>query len=379
VLPKGRIKGGMTISIDYNYVPFSPHQSPYCPSDPETYELLSSVLENVVRIYHPRFIHIGHDEVIRRNTDRRCLQRGLSKTELAAEDLNWWYKKLKALDPNITIMVWDDMLRQSDEKGELISLIPKDIVICPWVYKVSEDDQREIVERLDWFLGKWHRPTIGTASGYFPLNAVMWSEALRKHADMTENLGMMFSHWGEHMWLWSSLPFTADCMWSASRPDGRHLRTLIDCDESLRAFDLRAPLEFSLQKEELAARINAGENRLDELKDAMLKVENRLLVERMPGFGGTDNPIHEAIVGQGRRIIKCYEAMILARRLQVSASPDSVRRYFYLLNELMPERASEWTEAMSRFVDGGPLPDPKAVFGVDLSPATANRADSEAQ
>ena len=177
---------------------------------------------------------------------------------------------------------------------------------------------------------------------------------------------MMFTHWGESLWLWSSLPFAADCMWSSSRPDGKHLRTLIDCDESLRQFTMRAPLEYALQREEMAKRINAGENKLDEMRSAMLTVENRLLAERMPGLGGTDNPIQESIVGQGRRIIKYYEAMTLARRLPKAGSPDLARRYFYLLNELMPERKQEWEVALKRFLDSGSLPDTKSVFGVEI-------------
>ena len=368
ILPDGRLKPGTKLSLDYNYVPFSPHQSPYCPSDPATYKLLHSVLSNMVKIYHPRFIHIGHDEVIRRNTDRRCIRRGLDRATLAAEDLNWWYKTLKTLDPTITIMIWDDMVRKSDENGRLLSMLPDDIIICPWHYHATNDARKVIADRVQWFIGERHRPTIGTASGYFPMNTVIGNEELAKYEGAKENLGMMFTHWGESIWLWSSLPYTADCMWSSSRPNSNQMRLLISCDESLRQFALRPSLDVPLQMNSFANSINAGDNKLDALKNALAKAETRILADRMPGFGGTDNPIFESIIGQGRRIVKYYEAMRLARRLPLTKDANSARRYFTLLKELMPERSDEWTKALAAYLGNGSLPDTKSVFGVEILP-----------
>lgn len=371
VLPDGKLKAGMIVSLDYNYVPYSPHQSPYCPSEPRTYEILAEVLKNVVEIYHPRFIHIGHDEVIRRNSDRRCIERNMSRVELAAEDLKWWHSTIKKLDPEITIMMWDDMMRHNVDNGELLDKIPQDIIICPWVYYQGKVARTAIAERLDWFLGQNHRTIIGTASGYFLGNTLLWRDELERYSGDPKNLGFMFSHWGESPALWGTLPFTANYMWSSNRPSAEHYAALNRIESGMGKFGLRGALEFSIQRQGMAKKINAGENRLGEIRAFLRTHEPSVLGGLVKGIETLDNPFPEALLAQSHRLADYYEAMLLARKLQSKPEPQAAERYFALLEKLEPTRKAEWNEARKKYASDKKIPSSETVFGVEILPEPA--------
>jgi hypothetical protein len=77
----GRITDGQEVLVSYDYVPLSKSQSPSCPSDRRTYDIVDQTLTHTIRRFRPKYIHIGHDEVIRVGTCSRCQKRGLSKTD----------------------------------------------------------------------------------------------------------------------------------------------------------------------------------------------------------------------------------------------------------------------------------------------------------
>lgn len=214
-----RIKDSQQVLTSYNYMTYTSHQSPYCPSEPDTYKIVDSTLANVVKLYKPRYIHIGHDEVIHKRRDSRCLQSGKSLEELMGQDIQHWYKKIKSLDPNIEIMIWDDLLRKEKYKGEIIKWVPTDVIICPWYYHIRPNSPQAIDGRMSWFVKDTGRPTIGTTSGYWPGNIMAWRDSVEKYSRYSNNLGLMFSHWGESQMLWSSLPFAAEYMWSRAKPN----------------------------------------------------------------------------------------------------------------------------------------------------------------
>ena len=124
-----------------------------------------------------------------------------------------------------------------------------------------------------------------------------------------------------------------------------------------------------MQLEEFAKSVNHGENKLAELHNAVNDAEMRLQARQLPGFPGTSNPFPEAILSQGRRLAKYYEAMLLARKLPVTKDTMDALRYFALLEELEPRRIAEWNEARARFAADKSLPDTKAVFGREILPA----------
>ncbi len=309
-LPGGRIAINAEVTADYDYVPYSPHQSPYCPSEPETYAILRETLENAVKIYDPAFIHIGHDEVIRRNTCSRCLARQLDKAELAGEDLRWWYDTIRQQNPAIQIMVWDDIFREAAGGGELLAYLPEDVIVCPWFYHADAEARNYIRGLLKWFLVQHRRPSIGTASGYFPENAVIWRDELRPYRDDPKYWGMMFSHWGESMRLWGSLPLAAEFMWSAERPGPEALAALLAAEYAFGAYGFRPALEYSLQRESMAQAVANGNTDVNALRQLVRDRREAILARRHPAFRDAVNPFPEVAAAQMERLADGYAALV---------------------------------------------------------------------
>lgn len=122
----------------------------YDPRDERVYELVFDYLEEVIRIFEPSAIHIGHDEVagLTRSSAERWLgaQESPLPKELFVADvkrLNSWIEQR-----GIATWMWGDMLLSPtdlpDMKPELLNGIdgyssilddiPPNIVICDWQY-----------------------------------------------------------------------------------------------------------------------------------------------------------------------------------------------------------------------------------------------------
>ena len=91
-----------------------PYPDTYCPSNPKSYEILFDVLDEVIEVFEPRRINIGHDEYYLSALCPRC--RGKSPSDLYSGDV----KKIKDyLDSKgISVMMWGEKLcKARNEKG----------------------------------------------------------------------------------------------------------------------------------------------------------------------------------------------------------------------------------------------------------------------
>lgn len=62
-----------------------PYPDTYCPSNPKTYEILFDVLEEVIEVFHPKHINIGHDEYYSIGLCELCKERDAA--DIFAEDV----------------------------------------------------------------------------------------------------------------------------------------------------------------------------------------------------------------------------------------------------------------------------------------------------
>ena len=83
-----------------------PYADTYCPSNPRSYEVLFDVLEDVITVFEPNIINIGHDEYYSIGICDKC--KGKSGAELFAGDIQKIYDFLKAR--NIKTVIWGDKL-----------------------------------------------------------------------------------------------------------------------------------------------------------------------------------------------------------------------------------------------------------------------------
>lgn len=127
----------------------------YNPNRGEVYQIVFSILDEIIADIHPKTVHIGHDEVF-----------GIvygSKKQLSGHEEVLSYQSFLndinkinnfLLDKNIEVMMWGDMLVSAKEyprmdslplhgylwRDGLLNKVPKNIIICDWHYF---DDQAE--------------------------------------------------------------------------------------------------------------------------------------------------------------------------------------------------------------------------------------------
>ena len=119
----------------------------YCPTNPRTYDFIFSVYQEALDLFHPRYFHIGHDEVNTNQGSRfpyRSLSSGKTENELILGDIlklhEWFTSK------DVKVMMWGDMFlhdseapdaafaKTPQEAKELRAQLPKDITITDWHY-----------------------------------------------------------------------------------------------------------------------------------------------------------------------------------------------------------------------------------------------------
>ena len=131
----------------------------YCPSNPQSYELLFDVYDEYIDVIHPRMVHVGKDEWrMEVNVCPRC--KGKDYRELFVQDVTRIYHYLKSR--GVKMGFWGDHLLENvrgkgfrtwkDRNGEyhipgaitpeqVRNEIPKDILIFNWFYGDPRNDR----------------------------------------------------------------------------------------------------------------------------------------------------------------------------------------------------------------------------------------------
>ena len=168
----------------------------YCPNHPDTYPLVFDILEEVIEVFEPRKINIGHDETYSIGVCPRCKR--TPAHVLYANDV----KKIHAFlaEHGIETMMWGEKLLNAHVGKEAIGgaghgkglakvpalypcrdLIPRDITILHWYYVFNPDYDKIYHER-------------GLKTVFGNLNALSvkdWDERIKRGI-----LGGFVSNWG---------------------------------------------------------------------------------------------------------------------------------------------------------------------------------------
>lgn len=158
-IPQGSIEENEEVLISYDYIinrstDWAAWSVPYCPSSSRTYEIMTAALQNTIEALSPNLISLAHDEIIGMNRDSRCRKRNLTNAQLLADDINKLYAIIKEQNPDIKLLLWDDMFNPwhngGNEKYQVpfggisgktagaLDLIPKDIIIMLWWYEAND-------------------------------------------------------------------------------------------------------------------------------------------------------------------------------------------------------------------------------------------------
>jgi hypothetical protein len=157
----------------------------YNPLNPRVYQVLFPILDEAVRLFQPRYLHIGHDEV-RNVVPFPWSEEGkrLGFGELFVRDVLELYRFLQAR--GVGTMMWGDVLLTHDF-APLVERLPRDIVMVDWQYQEATR-----YPSLGRFI-QWGFPTIA-ATWWKPQNIVGFT----REGERQGALGMLRTTWTGH-------------------------------------------------------------------------------------------------------------------------------------------------------------------------------------
>ncbi len=127
----------------------------YCPNHPDTYPLVFDVLEEILDVFHPTLVHIGHDEFYTMALCPRC--KNTKPHDLFVKDVTtihdwlkergirtamWSDKMIPAVSPTgrtfggagNAALYWPEDPYYVPETYYCQYLLPRDILMCHWLY-----------------------------------------------------------------------------------------------------------------------------------------------------------------------------------------------------------------------------------------------------
>lgn len=139
-----------------------PWPDTYCPSHPRTYELLFDAMDEVLEVFQPSILHIGHDELMHIGHCPRCREK--SGHDLLAGDITRIHDFLA--DRGVETLMWGDKLmpmmwggmpRKEVEKAtgrvwsmpathKAIDRIPKDVIIFDWFWSYGQEAEQKDID-----------------------------------------------------------------------------------------------------------------------------------------------------------------------------------------------------------------------------------------
>ena len=154
-----------------------------CPSNPLTYEVLFDVMAEVIEVFAPRIMHIGHDEVYHMGLCPRC--QGKAAADLLADEIMQIYNFLAP--QGVRLAMWGDKLLPFEAGGQggveiihthpttgeqtifpetyqAIAQLPRDILMSEWL---GNSDPRAI----DFFIKQGFEVCCGNFGGNFEAHA----------------------------------------------------------------------------------------------------------------------------------------------------------------------------------------------------------------
>ncbi|MBE5775139.1 MAG: hypothetical protein E7337_14635 [Clostridiales bacterium] len=185
-----------------------PYPDAYCPNHPGIYPLVFDLMDEVIEVFDPEIIHIGHDEYYSIGVCPRC--QGKTGEEIYAGDVTRIHDYLA--EKGIKTMIWAEKLLDAvtpqgiryggsekvvrDETGNItffrlatwkaIDMIPKDVVCMHWYWGIGDD-----------FDEKFHERGLPMVYGNFDaLSIIDWEKRIA-----AGGMGGGPSHWSSLEWL----------------------------------------------------------------------------------------------------------------------------------------------------------------------------------
>ncbi len=198
----GRIPANAPVYMNADLVDMRTHRfAKACPSEEKVYEKFSRDVARVVALFHPRKIHVNHDEIGVINSDSRCRKRGLTDVELVAYQINRMRDVIKSVDANVDMIMWADAVNPYHNAGKknlerTCDLLYRDIIMAHWYYDADDYEQVDLL-RLGskFFLERGFR-MYGCPWDDLS-NHKTWENVLADYQSDPQLLGLMSTQWGD--------------------------------------------------------------------------------------------------------------------------------------------------------------------------------------
>lgn len=146
-----------------------PYPDTYCPSNPETYELLFDIIDEVIDVFRPKTINMGHDEYYSIGLCDKCKNRVAD--DIFADDIKIIHDYLSS--KGVLMMIWSEKLLNAigkkgqtwggarvifkDRNGDFCNEIPptymavdkisRDIICMHWYWGIRVGFDQEFISR----------------------------------------------------------------------------------------------------------------------------------------------------------------------------------------------------------------------------------------
>lgn len=236
--------------------PYDPFPDVYCPSNPDSYRLVFDVMDEVIDVFEPRVVHIGHDEYYSIGLCDRC--KGKDPAQIYADDITKIHDYLA--ERGIRTMYWSEKVLNAIAKDghhyggsdqthqcsrgttchvpatyHAIDLIPKDCLALNWYWSVVDKGDEEFHKRgMTMLFGNWS-----------PIGILRWQQRVDAGA-----LGGAPSHWTtlseptlQYNGVFTELVFGAHLQWIRGYEPDQYASLLAETAEELYAYKNRDTLK----------------------------------------------------------------------------------------------------------------------------------------
>lgn len=188
--------------------------SQYCPSNPQAVKLVHDMIEAQIAIFHPKYFHIGLDEVSDGPFATCPICSKKNSVTLYRDAVLTLCDQL--LSHHIRPIIYNDAFThrnpESDKKPpfgwEIIDQIPKQVLIDDWDYSTSLGDRFE--KQLKWFSDKGF-DLIGS-SYQRPRNVASMPAIIQKNP---RGKGMMLTYWND-VGSWDDFQSVTPAAWATT-------------------------------------------------------------------------------------------------------------------------------------------------------------------
>jgi hexosaminidase len=193
----------------------------YCPSNPKSYEIVFDILDEIIDVFQPSYMNIGHDECY---TLAKCpLCKDKDPVDLYVGDIIKINDYLRAR--NVKALMWSekfiDNVMLLDEDGKYhgyggigdplldvpkcigcVGKVPKDVTLLHWYWSLCEGDREKELQDMGYpmFFGNFqgtslkdYRARIGGVAGGFISN---WGSFEEEHMQRNgQNFNLLSTAW----------------------------------------------------------------------------------------------------------------------------------------------------------------------------------------